>query len=328
MRLFRSFIPVLAAVGALAAPARADEIRNPTAIFAGIDKITGRITTFDVTIDETVQFGTLQVTPRVCLTRPQTEAPLTDGFVQVDDVENGKMKRIFSGWLFAASPGLHGVEHPVFDVWLKDCVGGKEVTASPANAAPEVNRAPPPNAAPEPAQGAPAGKASRTIKPQEPVEPSMESLPPSPPDVDSPELQNPGAQAPDEQSPGMESPETQAPETQAPLPPAPAPGARGKRKAAPAQQLENPDNSFGPPVEVGPAPGMQPEGEPIAPPAHGRRPKHKRQPPPNPDAAPVPPADIPATAPVPPAEIPAPAPQPAPQPSGPQNLLKNLPFMH
>jgi hypothetical protein len=320
MRLSRSFIPVLAAIPvcaglcAPAAPARADEIRNPKAIFAGIDKITGRITTFDVAIDETVQFGTLQVTPRVCLTRPQTEAPLTEGFVQVDDVENGKMKRIFSGWMFAASPGLHGVEHPVFDVWLKDCVGGKEVTPSPANAAPQANRAPPPNAAPSPAEGAPAGRASRTIKPEEPVEPSMDSLPPSPADVDSPDIQNPEAQPPE-----TVSPETQAPEFQSPPPApeqqAPATGARGKRRPLPSNQLENPDNGLGPPVEVGPAPGMRPEGEPIAPPKPARRSKHKRQPP-NPDA------------PIPPADIPTPAPQPAPQPSGPQNLLKNLPFMH
>ncbi len=313
MRFFRSVIPVLAVLPVCAgpcAPARADEIRNPKAIFAGIDKITGRITTFDVAIDETVQFGTLQVTPRVCLTRPQTEAPLTEGFVQVDDVENGRMKRIFSGWMFAASPGLHGVEHPVFDVWLKDCVGGKEVTPAPANAAPEANRAPPPNAAPSPAEGAPAGRASRTIKPEEPVEPSMDSLPPSPADVDSPDMQNPEAQ----------SPETPAPEFQ-PVPPTPAPQVparepRGKRRPLPSDQLENPDNGLGPPVEVGPAPGMRPEGEPIAPPKPARRSKHKRQPPPNADA------------PIPPADIPTPAPQPAPQPSGPQNLLKNLPFMH
>ncbi len=313
MRFFRSVIPVLAVLpvcAGLCAPARADEIRNPKAIFAGIDKITGRITTFDVAIDETVQFGTLQVTPRVCLTRPQTEAPLTEGFVQVDDVENGRMKRIFSGWMFAASPGLHGVEHPVFDVWLKDCVGGKEVTPAPANAAPEANRAPPPNAAPSPAEGAPAGRASRTIKPEEPVEPSMDSLPPSPADVDSPDMQNPEAQ----------SPETPAPEFQ-PAPPTPAPQVparepRGKRRPLPSDQLENPDNGLGPPVEVGPAPGMRPEGEPIAPPKPARRSKHKRQPPPNADA------------PIPRADIPTPAPQPAPQPSGPQNLLKNLPFMH
>ena len=81
---------------------------------------------FDVTIDETVQFGTLQITPRVCLTRPQTEAPLTEGFVEVDEIESAKeTKRVFSGWMFAASPGLHGIEHPVYDVWLKDCKGGE-----------------------------------------------------------------------------------------------------------------------------------------------------------------------------------------------------------
>lgn len=113
-----------------AAPARADKISHPTAVFAGLDKITGRIMPFDVEIDETVQFGALQVTPRVCYTRPPTEAPQTDAFVEVDDVGSGKpsdYKRIFGGWMFAASPGLHAVEHPVFDVWLTDCKGGQQV---------------------------------------------------------------------------------------------------------------------------------------------------------------------------------------------------------
>ena len=59
---------------------------NPVAVFSGLDKITGRIISFDVYIDETVQFGALQVTPRVCYTRPPTEAPLTDAFVEVDEI--------------------------------------------------------------------------------------------------------------------------------------------------------------------------------------------------------------------------------------------------
>ena len=110
------------------AVAFADKIRHPTAIFAGLDKITGRIIAFDVAIDETVQFGTLQVTPRACYTRPPTEAPLTLGFTEVDEVSTtNEVKRIFSGWMFAASPGLHGVEHPVYDVWMTDCTGGKEI---------------------------------------------------------------------------------------------------------------------------------------------------------------------------------------------------------
>jgi hypothetical protein len=101
-------------------------ITNPTAIFSGLDKITGRIISFDVAINETVQFGALQVTPRVCYSRPPTETPNTDAFLEVDEVTlQGEIKRIFTGWMFAASPGLHAVEHPIYDVWLTECKGGQ-----------------------------------------------------------------------------------------------------------------------------------------------------------------------------------------------------------
>jgi len=101
-------------------------ITNPTAIFSGLDKITGRIISFDVAINETVQFGALQVTPRVCYSRPPTETPNTDAFVEVDEVTlQGEIKRVFTGWMFAASPGLHAVEHPIYDVWLTECKGGQ-----------------------------------------------------------------------------------------------------------------------------------------------------------------------------------------------------------
>ena len=104
------------------APASAQRINNPIAEFTGLDKITGRIIKFDVLIDETVQFGALQVTPRVCYSRPTTEAPKTTSFVEVDEVTlDAKIKRIFTGWMFAASPGLNAVEHPVYDVWLTNC---------------------------------------------------------------------------------------------------------------------------------------------------------------------------------------------------------------
>jgi hypothetical protein len=125
-------------------PASADKILNPTAVFAGLDKITGRIIAFEVTMDETVQFGSLQITPRTCISRPAKDAPLTDGFVEVDEIaDKNQFRRIFSGWMFTASPGLHGVEHPVYDVWLTDCKGGTDVIATPPQTA-DVE--PPPNA--------------------------------------------------------------------------------------------------------------------------------------------------------------------------------------
>ena len=128
--------------------ARADKISHPGAIFTGLDKITGRIISFEVATDETVQFGTLQITERACYTRPATEAPQTITFVEVDEVDaKNEYKRIFSGWMFAASPGLHGIEHPVYDIWLTDCKGaGETVATTPEQGAADANPPPPQNA--------------------------------------------------------------------------------------------------------------------------------------------------------------------------------------
>jgi hypothetical protein len=113
------------------------KIENKGAVFSGLDKITGRIINFDAAVGETVQFGALQVTPRICYTRPPTENSNTDAFIEVDEVTlQGEIKRIFSGWMFAASPGLHGVEHPIYDVWLTDCKNPVVAIAAPAEPAP------------------------------------------------------------------------------------------------------------------------------------------------------------------------------------------------
>ena len=121
------------------APALAQKITNAVAVFSGLDKITGRIISFDVYVDETVQFGALQVTPRVCYTRPVTEKPQTTTFVEIDEITlENKVRRIFTGWMFAASPGLHAVEHPVYDVWLTNCKATSDVPPPAGTAAAEV----------------------------------------------------------------------------------------------------------------------------------------------------------------------------------------------
>ncbi len=122
------------------------KIANGRAIFSGLDKITGRIISFDAAIGETVQFGALQVTARACNTRPPTEPTNTDAFVEVDEVTlQGEIKRIFTGWMFAASPGLHAVEHPIYDVWLTDCAqpAGGAVAQTVVPPTPAAGVAPP-----------------------------------------------------------------------------------------------------------------------------------------------------------------------------------------
>lgn len=135
----------LALTGLLPASVFAAKIKNPVAVFSGLDKITGRTTSFDVYVDETVQFGALQVTPRVCYSHDETEAQKIDGFVEVDEITlDRKIRRIFTGWMFASAPGLNAVDHPIYDVWLTGCKQSSDVPApnetksdSPTSAVPD-----------------------------------------------------------------------------------------------------------------------------------------------------------------------------------------------
>lgn len=120
-----------------------------------------------------MQFGALQVTPRVCYSRPQSEEPKTDSFVEVDEITlDRKIRRIFTGWMFAESPGLNAVEHAVYDVWLKECKQKSDVPA-PDGAKADATKAD----APKPAAAKP--KATTT------------------PDVTEPDVTEPDASEPD-----------------------------------------------------------------------------------------------------------------------------------
>lgn len=129
-------VVALACVASLVTPshvARAERLENQVAVFSALDKVTARISKLEVPLGQTVQFGSLKVTPRVCYSRPATEQPKTTTFVEVDEVQlDGPQKRIFTGWMFAESPGLHAVEHPVFDVWLTECQSPKSVAQKQA----------------------------------------------------------------------------------------------------------------------------------------------------------------------------------------------------
>ena len=118
-----AFIATLALLAAMAAlPAYASKIPNALAVFAALDKVTGRVSPLEIKMGQTVAFGALRVTARSCYTSPPTEPPETVAFIEVDELLlDGSSRRIFTGWTFAESPGLHAVEHPTFDVWLTSC---------------------------------------------------------------------------------------------------------------------------------------------------------------------------------------------------------------
>jgi hypothetical protein len=158
----------------------ASKVTNKKASFSGLDKITGRIINFDEDIGETVQFGALRVKTDACYTRPSTEAANTDAFVEVDEITlQGEVKRIFSGWMYAASPGLHGVEHPIYDIWLVDCKVPDQTIVTAAPDPPKAVAPPPPQKRAPPKQAAP----------RPPPQPQFQQQPQQPP---PPPQQRPG----------------------------------------------------------------------------------------------------------------------------------------
>jgi hypothetical protein len=93
-----------------------------TLVMRGLDKITGRPITLLVPIGKSVQFATLTISARYCYSTPASETPETAAFVQiVDHRPDQPERRVFSGWMYASSPGLNGMEHPLYDVWVMTC---------------------------------------------------------------------------------------------------------------------------------------------------------------------------------------------------------------
>ena len=92
------------------------------AVLRTLDKITARMSTEEVFIDDMMELGNLRVTPRRCLKNPPTETPESSAFLEIYELpKNLEPSPVFQGWMFASSPALNAMEHPVFDVWLLDC---------------------------------------------------------------------------------------------------------------------------------------------------------------------------------------------------------------
>ena len=133
-----------AALGFAAPAAHAQRFENQVAVFAALDKVTARISKLEVPLGQVAEFGSLKLTPRVCYSRAPDEPPKTSTFVEVDETMlDGQKKKLFAGWMFAESPGLNAIAHPIFDLWLTGC-------AQPAPSR-QTGRAPAPLPSGEPA---------------------------------------------------------------------------------------------------------------------------------------------------------------------------------
>jgi hypothetical protein len=102
-------------------------------ILGGLDKIAARTARFEANINEQVFYNTLIVTARTCKTRPPEEPPESAAYIDIQERKpDGTTANIFSGWMFASSPALNALEHPVYDIWVISCKTVPPETAAPA----------------------------------------------------------------------------------------------------------------------------------------------------------------------------------------------------
>jgi hypothetical protein len=144
-RSYGAVLLVAALAALIGAPAQAERIENAAANFAALDKVSAAVKQMPIVLNQTETFRSLKITPRVCITSDPSEPPRTATFVEVDEILfDGSEKRVFSGWMFAESPGLNPMVHPVFDIWLTGCSQPKTATTSKAPGAGTADAPPTP----------------------------------------------------------------------------------------------------------------------------------------------------------------------------------------
>lgn len=121
----RNVLPAFAALLAtiIVAPVPATAITGQLVVLQGLDKVTARISTFEAPVDQPVRFGGLEITARSCDRTPPEEPPESAAFLEIREVrrDEGLSIDLFSGWMFASSPALSALEHPIYDVWVLEC---------------------------------------------------------------------------------------------------------------------------------------------------------------------------------------------------------------
>ncbi|MEH6630955.1 MAG: DUF2155 domain-containing protein [Halopseudomonas aestusnigri] len=109
----------------------ADLVPYDVVVLQGLNKITARVSEFRAPINQPVTFGSLEITARDCRKSSPEDMPESVSFLEIDDIkENVEKTRMFSGWMFASSPAVSAMEHPVYDVWVVNCVSAGDAAGA------------------------------------------------------------------------------------------------------------------------------------------------------------------------------------------------------
>ena len=119
---------LLALAVLMAVPAQADNLIGDKVVLRALDKVTATTEDYTVVVGENLRYGSLDIKVRHCEKRPPEETPETFAFLQISDARldgtggESEAAKLFSGWMFASSPALSALDHPVYDIWVLDCL--------------------------------------------------------------------------------------------------------------------------------------------------------------------------------------------------------------
>lgn len=99
-----------------------ENIKTNGVVLQGLDKTTARVFILEAPLNQQVQFGTLRIIVQRCEKAPAESRQESMAFVTISEVKpNCPASKLFSGWMFASSPALSALDHPLYDVWIKEC---------------------------------------------------------------------------------------------------------------------------------------------------------------------------------------------------------------
>ncbi|MGB1986534.1 MAG: DUF2155 domain-containing protein [Parvibaculales bacterium] len=89
--------------------------------FSLLHKVTAKVQKIDLLSGQEYAIGDMSLTMHDCISTPPEEPPETKAFLEISEFKAGRDKALFTGWMFASSPGINAMEHPVFDIWPLAC---------------------------------------------------------------------------------------------------------------------------------------------------------------------------------------------------------------
>lgn len=124
------------APAAASSPVQSDGKTYQAVALRALNKVTARTELLEVGLGDTVPFGNIMVTPRTCFVSASDKLPEQAVFLEIGERrDDGTQKRIFTGWMFASSPALSALQHPVYDITMvacKESLTPTETKAEPA----------------------------------------------------------------------------------------------------------------------------------------------------------------------------------------------------